>query len=63
MCEIFSLVPSRNLSPEKIETNQVITFQFLNDKIDKKTPILPNCQVPNGFFWYNCKFYYSKIEK
>ena len=23
-----------------------------------KTPILPN-----GFFWYNCKFNHSKIEK
>ena len=21
-----------------------------------KTPILPNCQVPNGFFWFNSKF-------
>ena len=28
-----------------------------------KTPILPNLQVPNGFFWYKCKFYHSKIEK
>ena len=28
-----------------------------------KTPILPNCQVPNRFFWYNCKSYPSKIEK
>ena len=26
-----------------------------------KTPILPNSQVPNSFFWYNCKFYHSKI--
>ena len=25
--------------------------------------ILPNCQVPNGFFWYTCKFYLSKLEK
>ena len=25
-----------------------------------KTSILPNCQVPNSFFWYNCKFYHSK---
>ena len=28
-----------------------------------RTPVLPNCQVPNGFFWfYKCKFYHSKIE-
>ena len=27
-----------------------------------KTPILPNCQVPNCIFWYNCKFHHSKIE-
>jgi hypothetical protein len=25
-----------------------------------KTSTLPNCEVPNGFFWYNCKFYHSK---
>jgi hypothetical protein len=25
-----------------------------------KTSILPNSQVPNGFFWYNCNFYHSK---
>ena len=24
-----------------------------------KTSILPNCQMPNGFFWYNCKFYHQ----
>ena len=28
-----------------------------------RTLILPNCQVPNVFFLYNCKFYHSKIEK
>jgi hypothetical protein len=40
----------------------MFTFQsckFLNDKIDQNI-ILPNCQVPNSFSWYNCKFYYSK---
>jgi hypothetical protein len=25
-----------------------------------KTSILPNCQVPNSCFLYNCKFYHSK---
>ena len=28
-----------------------------------KAPILPNCQVPNGFFWYSCKFYHSKYGR
>ena len=33
-------------------------------KIDKKTktPIYPNCHLPNGLFLYNCKFYNSRIE-
>ena len=30
MCKTFSLVPSKNLSPEKTE---VFTVQFFNDKI------------------------------
>ena len=33
MCKIFSLVPSKNLLPEKTEANQVFTFQFLTDEI------------------------------
>ena len=34
-----------------------LLFNFWMIKLTK-TPILPN-----GFFWYNCKFYHSKIEK
>jgi hypothetical protein len=28
-----------------------------------KIPFLPNCQVPNGFFWYDCTFQPSNLEK
>ena len=35
--EYFLSFPQKNLSPEKTETNQVFTFQFLNDKIDQNT--------------------------
>ena len=24
--------------------------------------ILPNCQVPNGFFWYTCKFIFQNLK-
>ena len=58
----FLSFPQKNLSPDKTETNEVFTFQFLSDKLTK-TPILPNVQVPNGFLWYKCKFYDPKIEK
>ena len=27
-----------------------------------KTPILPNCQVPNGFFLYNSKLYHPRSD-
>ena len=27
-----------------------------------KTPILANCQVPNGFFLYNSKLYHPRID-
>ena len=37
MCKIFPLVPSKKPCPEKTETNQVFTFQFLNDKRDQNT--------------------------
>ena len=33
----FLSFPQKNLSPEKTETNQVFTFQFLNDKMIKLT--------------------------
>ena len=32
-----------------------LLFNFWMIKLTK-TPILPNCQVSNDFFWYNCKF-------
>ena len=35
MCKTFSLVLSKNLSPEKTGTNHMFTFQFLSDKINK----------------------------
>ena len=38
------------------KTEKMFTFQSC------KTSILPNCQVAKSFFWYNCKFYHSKIE-
>ena len=37
MCKIFSLIPSKNMTSEKTETNQVFTFQFSNDKIYSHT--------------------------
>ena len=37
-------------------------FQFLNDKIDQNTNFakLPSAK---SFFWYNCKFWPSNLEK
>ena len=43
------------------KTEKNVYFSILQIKLTK-TSILPNCQVPNMFFWYNCKFYHSKIE-
>ena len=37
MCKKFSCPLKKKLSTEKIETNQVFTFQFLNDEIDQNT--------------------------
>ena len=58
----FLSFPQKNLSPEKTETNEVFTFQFFSDELTK-TPVFPNCQVPIGFLWYNCKCNHSKIKK
>ena len=46
----------------KLRQTKCLLFNFWVIKLIK-TPILPNCQVPNGFFWYSCKFYHSKIKK
>ena len=47
-----------DLSPEKLrQTRQVFTFLFFNDKMTKTQ----NFQVPNGFFWSNCKFYHQVV--
>ena len=40
----------------------MFTFQFLNDKIDQNT-IFAKLPSAKWLFWYNCKFYHSKIEK
>ena len=44
------------LPPEKLRKR--LLFNLVNFWMIKltKTSILPNCQVPNSFFWYNCKF-------
>ena len=55
----FLSFPQKNLSPEKTETNWLFTFQFV---ILTKTPILPNFQVPNGFFGINVNFITHKLK-
>ena len=37
----FLSIPQKNLSPEKTETNWVLTFQFLSDEIYSYTKIKP----------------------
>ena len=51
---IFSHSLKNKLSPEKSETNQVFSFQLLNDKIDQNTNF---AKLPSAkwLFWYNCK--------
>ena len=43
------------------KTEKNVYFAILDIKLTKAL-ILPNCRVPNSLFWYNCKFYCSKIE-
>ena len=57
MCKIFSLVLSEKSVTRE---NWDKLFSFWMIKLTK-TPILPNCHVPNSFFWYNFKSYHSKI--
>ena len=49
---------SHQISWKKCWLFNLANFRMI--KLTKKS-ILPNCQVPNSFFWYNCKFYHSKI--
>ena len=46
----------------KLRQTRCLLFNFLMIKLIK-TQILPNCQVQNGFFWCNRKFYHQKMEK
>ena len=63
MCKIVSLVPSKkSVTRENCDKLSCLLFNFWMIKWTK-TPILRNYQVPNGFFWFNCKFNHSKIQQ
>ena len=64
MCKIFSLVPSKKpVNRENWDKLSLyLLFNFWIMKLTE-TPILLNCQAPNGFFWCKCKFYHSKNWK
>ena len=51
----FFSLPQKNLSPEK--TEKIFWMIKLT-----KTPILPNCQVPNGFFGITINFVIQKLK-
>ena len=51
---------SRDISQKLRQTNCLL-FNFRMTRLTK-TPILPNCQVQNSFFWYNCTFQPSNPE-
>ena len=51
MCKYFPLFPQKNLSPEILTQKKVEQLT--------KSPILPDCQVPNGFVF---QFSHSRIE-
>ena len=57
----FLSILSDFLSQEKLTHKE--SWPILH-KIDKKTktPIFPNCHLPNSHFLYYCKFYHSRIE-
>ena len=61
-CKMDALNSLRFISQQK-NGEKCLLFKLANFWMIKltKTPILPNSQVPNSFFWYNCKFYHSKI--
>ena len=58
-----------NINPTLISTNMTWDSKYSPNSSKRnfwvkkltKTSILSNCQAPNRFFWYNCKFYHSKI--
>ena len=59
-CKMNALNPLRFTSLQK-NWEKCLLFNFANSLMIKltKTTILPNCQVPNSFFCYYCKFYHS----
>ena len=61
-CLIFSLILSNFPLTRGTETKK--TVQFCKTSKLNKTWILPNCQVPNGFFCIHtiCKFYHSRVN-
>ena len=63
MCKIFSLIPSKKLSPEKTDT-KVFTSQLMNDKIysyTKKT-CLALGNLAKLVFWLNWSFKNIKVN-
>ena len=59
---IFSRSLIKTTHQRKLRQIKCLIFQFLNQKILQNTNFA-KLPMPNGFFWYNCKFHYSKIEK
>ena len=59
---IFSRSLKKTCHQRKLRQTKCLLLNFWVIKLTK-TPILTNCQVPNGFLMYNCKFYHLKIEK
>ena len=52
MCKIFFLIQSKKKKTcrqRKLRQTKCLLFNFIIQKLTK-TPILPNCQVPNDFF-------------
>ena len=67
MCKIFSLVPSKKTCHQrKVRLTNVWCIKYLqiNFWMIKltKTPILSNCQVPNGFFGIKVNFIIQKLK-
>ena len=60
-CKMNALNPLRFTSHQK-NWEKCLLFNLANFGMIKltKTSILPNFQVPNNWFLYNCKFYHSK---
>ena len=60
-CKMNALNPLIFTSQQK-NWEKCLLFNLANFWMMKltKTSILPNCQLPNSFFWYTCKFCHSK---